>query len=79
MECTKDTDLEYPCTCNDMKWVIDNNKLFEYVDPYWLITWIELDKDDKGTNVQRFGLKLNYCPFCGKSLSARKFSKVIKG
>jgi hypothetical protein len=58
----------YPCDCEDMKWMVDTNAKFKYEDGHWLDTWIELDKTDKGTNIENFGVKFNYCEFCGKRI-----------
>lgn len=59
---------EYPCNCSDMRWMIDNNKVFKREDGNWILYWIELDKTDKGANIERFGIKFNYCLFCGKRI-----------
>jgi hypothetical protein len=34
----------------------------------WVIKWIELTKDKGCTKVHRYGLKIYYCPMCGKKL-----------
>jgi hypothetical protein len=59
---------KYPCDCPDMRWMIDNNKVFKEEDGKWILTWIELDKTKKGTNIERFGVKISYCLFCGKEI-----------
>ena len=60
--------MDYPCDCPGMKWMMDNNDKFKYEGGHWVDTWIELDKTDKGTNIERFGVKFNYCEFCGKKV-----------
>jgi hypothetical protein len=59
---------DYLCNCIDMKWMQDNNKVFEYENGHWFLAWIELDKYNNGTNIERFGVKFNYCLFCGKKI-----------
>ena len=59
---------QYSCECADMRWMQDNNKVFKYEDGNWLLTWIELDKTDKGTNIENFGVKFDYCVFCGRKI-----------
>jgi len=51
-----------------MKWITDNYKVFEYKEGRWMLTWIELDKTEVGTNVENFGITANYCVFCGKKI-----------
>jgi len=58
----------YPCDCEDMKWMMETNKVFRYEDGNWLLAWIELDKTNKGTNIEKFGVKFDYCIFCGKRI-----------
>lgn len=57
--------MDYPCECDEMKWMVDNNKVFKYKDNGWMLTWIELDKSKKGVNIEKFGVRINYCMFCG--------------
>lgn len=63
--------MEYPCDCPGMKWMMDNNYVFKYQDDKWILSWIELEKTKKGTNIQRFGTKFDYCMFCGKKIKDR--------
>ena len=66
---SKERQLMYPCDCLDMKWMIDNNKVFErHGSGKWVLSWIELDKHDKGTNIERFGVRFDNCLFCGKKI-----------
>jgi len=58
----------YPCDCEDMKWMVDTNDVFKYENNNWLLTWMELDKTNKGTNIEKFGVKFDYCIFCGKRI-----------
>ena len=60
---------KYPCQCADMKWMVDNNKVFINDDGLWLLSWLELDKVPNGTiNIEHFGVKFEYCLFCGKKI-----------
>lgn len=63
--------MEYPCNCSGMKWMIDRNKVFQEQDGKWVLSWIELDKTKKGINIERFGVKFEYCMFCGKKIKDR--------
>lgn len=58
----------YPCDCEDMMWMVDNNKVFKKENDRWVLHWIELDKHDKGTNIETFGVRFNNCLFCGKKI-----------
>lgn len=60
--------MKYPCDCADMKWMIDNNKVFSQEDGEWILGWIELDKTKSGMNIERLGVRFNYCLFCGKRI-----------
>jgi len=64
----KGSGVEYPCNCVDMKWMVDNNKVFRKESGNWILSWIELDKTKKGTNIEKFGVKFNYCLFCGQRI-----------
>jgi len=60
--------MEYPCDCPGMKWMIDHNNVFRKEEGHWILVWMELDKTEKGTNIERFGMKFEYCIFCGKKI-----------
>ena len=60
---------EYPCVCEEMKWMVDNNRVFKKENGGWMLTWIELDRDVKGTNIENFGVRFKYCLFCGKKIN----------
>jgi len=60
--------MEYPCDCSDMRYMMDRNDVFRKENGHWILAWIELDKTDKGTNIERFGMKFEYCIFCGKKI-----------
>ncbi len=62
------SDDRYPCGCEGMRWMMDNNKVFEKENGRWVLAWIELDKHDKGTNIERFGVRFDNCLFCGKKI-----------
>jgi len=52
-----------------MKWMIDNNKVFKKDDGNWMLTWMELDRDSKKTNIENFGVRFKHCLFCGKKIN----------
>ena len=60
---------DYPCQCEEMKWMIDNNKVFKKDDGSWMLTWMELDRNDKKTNIENFGVRFKHCLFCGKKIN----------
>jgi len=71
--------MDYPCNCPTMKMIIETNtgsfefnnkkyKLLTREDNFWVLSWIQLDKVNKGINIEEFGIKLEYCPFCGKKI-----------
>lgn len=60
--------LVYPCDCEDMRWMVDNNKVFKKEDGMWFLSWIELDRSVRNTQIERFGVKFDYCLFCGKKI-----------
>jgi len=60
---------KYPCDCNDMIWMIHHEKVFKFEDGFWALSWMELDRTEKGeVNIGHFGVKIKHCPFCGKEL-----------
>lgn len=61
--------MRYPCNCKDMRWMIDHNKVFKNEDGIWVLSWMELNKNKDGTiNTPQYGVKFNYCMFCGKGI-----------
>jgi hypothetical protein len=49
--------------------MVDHNKVFVEENGTWVLAWIELDKTEKGdTNIERFGIRIRYCNFCGKKI-----------
>lgn len=62
----------YPCDCQDMKWVVDNHNKYSYMYNYWIDTWKEVDRNKRETVIETFGIKFNYCPFCGKKVRVGK-------
>jgi len=60
--------MNYPCNCKGMKWMMDNNEVFKN-ESKWMLTWIELDRDGKDTNIERFGVRFSHCLFCGKKIN----------
>lgn len=62
----------YPCDCPDVKWLVDNYKLFIKDNDTWVISWMEIDKESKPNMIiQTFGIKFNFCMFCGKKIKGR--------
>jgi len=60
--------MTYPCDCPNMKWLMDNNKVFQLNEGRWMLTWVELDKEKSHTNVTPYGIAIYYCNFCGKKI-----------
>lgn len=61
--------MSYLCDCEDMRWMVSHNKVFVKEKDCWVLSWIELDKNEKGIiNIERFGIKVRYCNFCGKKI-----------
>lgn len=60
--------MNYPCNCEGMKWMMDNNEVFKNKSK-WMLTWVELDRDGKDTNIEKFGVRFKYCLFCGKKIN----------
>ncbi len=58
------------CTCEDWKRIrASSPDIFIYDKDYgWLINWIELTNEFGYAKVHRYGIKINYCPMCGKCL-----------
>lgn len=67
----------YPCSCPDMKWLIDNYDIFQKQESDWVLSWIELDKNKKETYAQRFGIKFDYCIFCGERIKGQDYEYKI--
>lgn len=59
----------YPCDCEDMRWMVDNNKVFKKEDGMWFLSWMELSGAGKDMHIERFGVKFDYCLFCGKKIN----------
>lgn len=63
--------MDYPCTCEDMVWMMRNNKVFSKQEGKWMLTWIELDKDKPtDINIERFGVIIHHCMFCGNKINS---------
>lgn len=52
-----------------MKWMVDNNKVFKKENGSWMLIWIELDRNGKTINIENFGVRFEYCLFCGKKIN----------
>jgi len=51
-----------------MKYIIENTELITSFKDHWVIVWKELDRTNKGVNIENLAVKINNCPFCGKEL-----------
>lgn len=58
------------CDCEEWKNLKDSYPdLFVKNEAYgWVIQWLELTKDKGATKIHRYGLKILFCPMCGKKL-----------
>jgi len=58
------------CSCQDWnKIVSDHKNLFQIRETYgWIISWIEISKEKNHHKVNKYGVAIQYCPFCGKKL-----------
>lgn len=60
---------DYPCDCDEMKWMMDSNEVFKKEDVGWVLVWIEFDRSSKGTNIEKLGVRFSHCLFCGKKIN----------
>lgn len=60
------------CSCKSWNALRTNNRnVFKWHEPYgWVITWIELTEENGYTQVDTYGVKIYYCPLCGKKLKS---------
>jgi len=58
------------CTCEEwLNLKKNHSELFKWIPEYgWVITWIELSKERSHTQVNNYGLGIQFCPMCGKKL-----------
>ena len=59
------------CSCRDWKELKTNNSdVFKWHLPVygWIIAWKELTEENGYTQIHKYGVKIHYCPFCGKKL-----------
>jgi hypothetical protein len=69
----------YPCNCENMVWMINNSDIFKFQDSAWVLHWIELDKGKDGTtSIERFGVRFQYCMFCGRSINNNGLTEELK-
>ena len=56
--------------CDDMKMLLRDHEIFENDETYgWILSWCELVKEQgKYNRINRYGIKINFCPMCGKKL-----------
>jgi len=59
------------CTCDDWREISQHHpSIFKWDEDYgWLISWIDLGIS-KGRVVRSdYGIKIKFCPFCGRELN----------
>jgi len=62
--------MNSPCNCKEMIWMMKANRVFQNNENRWMLTWKELDRDNKkGINIEQFGVTINYCMFCGNKIT----------
>ncbi len=56
--------------CIDLKNILkDHEDLFQEHSTYGtILTWISLSKEKTYHKTHNYGIKVNYCPFCGSKL-----------
>lgn len=56
--------------CEDLKKVlIDHKNLFQDDENYgMMLSWMELSKEKSFHKIYNYGIKINYCPFCGSKV-----------
>jgi hypothetical protein len=59
------------CDCQDWQKVSSEHKDLIQQDPEygWFITWIEISKENNFHKTSRYGIAIQYCPFCGKKIN----------
>jgi len=61
--------INYPCSCESMRWFNDNYRLFLKREGRWMLNFINLDSYNKSFYKENFGISIQYCMFCGKKLN----------
>ena len=58
------------CDCDDYKLLKKADKeLFKWNPPYgWVLSWMELTHNKGYTQVHRYGMKVRFCPMCGRKI-----------
>ena len=58
------------CKCPDWE-EINNVQELVYKHPTygWVLKWVKLTNMDGYTQLDNYGIKIKYCPFCGKPIS----------
>lgn len=56
--------------CEDMKMLLRNHEVFSQDEDYgWVLYWYEVEREDrKFSRLNNYGIKISFCPFCGKNL-----------
>lgn len=56
--------------CDDWSYLVKNHPdLFKKDIDKWSINWIELTEEKGYTQVNRYGIRIRYCPMCGKKIT----------
>jgi len=59
------------CKCDDWKNAVeDYTNLFIKTEDYgFILSWIELSVEKNHHQINKYGIKIKYCPFCGNILN----------
>ena len=62
------------CSCKEWKSIKDaHGGLFAWQPPYgWVLSWVEVTQEKGYSYLHRYGIKVNFCPMCGKPLTNLK-------
>lgn len=58
------------CSCRNWKEAVNNypELLIKIPEYNWVISWIEVSKNTNFHQIDKYGIKIKYCPFCGNKL-----------
>jgi hypothetical protein len=62
------------CNCSAWKDLREKGATIIKWDPTygWVLNWIELTEEKGYTQVHRYGITIEFCPMCGRSLKISK-------
>jgi hypothetical protein len=63
-----ETNKDYPCMCENMRWFNENYHVFIRRENRWMLNFMKLDLFNKSYFRENFGISIQYCMFCGKKL-----------